>query len=440
MARANITLPAMGEGITDATLIKFLVNINDEIVEDSVVAEVATDKVDSEITSPYSGKVVSFNCNEGDVVAVGSVIIVLESDSANVGSNEIIENTEVKNEFKTVASTGIKEESEIEPETNKRFLSPLVKQLVSEHEINENELNNIKGSGINNRLTKEDVLNYVNSRNQKEQVPISQIKQIHYNEITLKEVPLEKTVNKQTEVTLPSAEVEIIEMDRMRKLIAEHMVHSVHTSPHVTSFIEVDVTKLVEWRNLVKNEYLKKHGEKLTFMPVFIESAAMVINDFPQVNVSVEGNKILYKKNINIGIATALPTGNLIVPVIKNADQKNLIGLTKSLNDLANRARESKLLPDEIKGGTFTITNLGSFGTLTGTPIINQPESAILAIGQIRKMPAVIETPAGDAIAIRQRAIFSITYDHRIIDGALAGAFLKKICDTVQNFDTSRKF
>lgn len=440
MARVNITLPAMGEGITDATLTKFLVNINDEIVEDSVVAEVATDKVDSEITSPYSGKVVSFNCNEGDVVTVGSVIIVLESDSAAVDHIEIEEKTEVKKEFTTVAATGIEYQPVKEDDTNKRFLSPLVKQLVSEHEINEIELNKIQGSGINNRLTKEDVLDYVHNRTEKEPVHANPIQHIHYDDIEPKEMPLEKTISRQTVVTAPSADVEIIEMDRMRKLIAEHMVHSVHTSPHVTSFIEVDVTKLVEWRNQVKDEYLKKHGEKLTFMPVFIESAAMVINDFPQVNVSIEGNKILYKKNINIGIATALPTGNLIVPVIKNADQKNLIGLTKSLNDLANRARESKLLPDEIKGGTFTITNLGSFGTLTGTPIINQPESAILAIGQIRKMPAVIETPAGDAIAIRQRAIFSITYDHRIIDGALAGAFLKKICDTVENFDTSRKF
>jgi len=229
-------------------------------------------------------------------------------------------------------------------------------------------------------------------------------------------------------------------MDRMRKLIAEHMVHSVQTAPHVTSFIEVDVTRLVEWRNKAKDEFLKKHGEKLTFMPVFIESTVMTIKDFPLVNVSVDGTKILIKKNIHVGIATALPSGNLIVPVIKNADQKNLIGLAKSLNDLATRARENKLNPDEIKGGTFTITNLGSFGTLSGTPIINQPEAAILSIGEVRKMAAVIETPAGDAIAIRHKAILSLTFDHRVIDGAMAGAFLKKISETLQNFDVLRKF
>ena len=282
------------------------------------------------------------------------------------------------------------------------------------------------------KITKEDVLKYIQN---KEQVKIAttEIKKVSVFE-TKESIPVKP------EITYLPGEVEVVEMDRMRRLISEHMVHSVHTAPHVTSFIEIDVTRIVEWRNKAKDEFLKKHGEKLTFLPVFIESTVMAIKDFPLINVSVDDTRIIIKKNIHVGIATALPSGNLIVPVIKNADQKNLIGLAKSLNDLASRARENKLLPDEIKGGTFTITNLGSFGTLAGTPIINQPEAAILGIGEIRKMPAVIETPAGDAIAIRHKVILSLTFDHRVIDGALAGTFLQKINETLQNFDILRKF
>jgi len=441
MQNINIALPSMGEGITDATLIKYLVKVGDFVTEEMTIAEVATDKVDSEVTSAFSGKVASLTCNEGDVVPVGKVILILESDTVENSPVITVFETPEEKKFTTFAVSEEKTEVEIENDVNKRFLSPLVKQLVKEYSLNDSDVANIIGSGINNRINKEDVLDYIKNKEKKTTQP--EIKEIIIQpEINAVVEDETKTVIQKNPVdtTYSSSDVEIIEMDRMRKLIAEHMVHSVQTSPHVTSFVEVDVSRLVEWRNHVKDEFQKKHGVKLTFMPVFIETSAMVINDFPQVNVSVEGNKILYKKNINIGIATALSTGNLIVPVIKNADQKNLIGLAKSLNDLANRARENKLLPDEIKGGTFTITNLGSFGTLTGTPIINQPEAAILALGEIRKMPAVIETSAGDAIAIRHKVIVSLTFDHRIIDGALAGAFLKKISDTIQNFDISRKF
>ncbi len=423
----------MGEGITDATLIKYLVKVGDQVGEDTTVAEVATDKVDSEVTSAFAGKVVSLTCKEGDVVPVGHILLVLES-AENTTSQETTE-TVSENNFSTFAISAQEVESEQETDENKKFLSPLVKQLIKEFSLTGDEINKITGTGLNNRITKEDIQEFIQKKNE-----FKKDRETVLSSVAEEVIPSQTINKKATETTYSSSEVEIIEMDRMRKLIAEHMVRSVQTSPHVTSFIEIDVSRLVEWRNHVKDEFQKKHGVKLTFMPVFIETSAMVMNDYPQVNVSVEGNNIIYKKNINIGIATALPVGSLIVPVIKNADQKNLIGLAKSLNDLANRARENKLFPDEIKGGTFTITNLGSFGTLTGTPIINQPEAAILALGEIRKMPAVIETPAGDAIAIRHKVIVSLTFDHRIIDGALAGAFLKKIADTIQNFDISRKF
>lgn len=425
MSNFDIALPSMGEGITDATITKWLVKIGELVREDTPLAEFATDKVDSEIPSPKEGIVEKLLFNEGDVVPIGAAILVLKINNNEI---EIDANIQLqKQEFLTVAvpNNNFNEQfvENEEVKKTKLFLSPLVRQMIKEYLISEDEIINIAGSGIGGKITKVDVENYLITKKEKTNQQIS-------NEvIKLKEEPKNKHY-----ADINTKDVEVIEMDRMRKIIAEHMVNSVQTSPHVTSFIEVDVTKIVEWRNKHKDEFLNKHGEKLTFMPIFIEAVANTIRDYPLVNVSVDGSKILIKKNINIGIATALPSWNLIVPVIKNADQMNLIGLTKTLNDLANRARQSKLLPEEIKGGTFTITNLGSFGTIAGTPIINQPEAAILALGAIRKKPAVIETPNGDAIAIRSIIVISLTFDHRVIDGALAGAFLKKLSEYLEKF------
>ncbi len=429
MADSEMLLPSMGEGFTDATITKWLVKEGDTVTEDTPIVEVATDKVDSEIPSPKSGIIEKLLYNEGDIVQIGAPILIFKSHQTTEFSN--INNSSVTKEISTVATPNIISENHLsnkETETlktgSKTFLSPLVRQIMKEHIISENDIRTITGSGIEGRITKNDIENFINIKS----AETSKIKPQIIEQV------------KKTEVSFTTSDVEVVEMDRMRKIIAEHMVRSVQTSPHVTSFIEVDVTRIVEWRNKLKDEFLNKHGEKLTFMPVFIEASAMAIKDYPLINVSVEGTKILIKKNINIGIATSLPSWNLIVPVIHNADQKNLIGLSKSVNDLANRARQNKLLPDEIKGGTFTITNLGSFGTYSGTPIINQPEAAILAIGTINKKPAVIETSAGDAIAIRQITMLSITFDHRIVDGALAGAFLKRIAEYLENFDILRKF
>ncbi len=425
MSEFKVVLPSMGEGVTDATITKWLVKTGDTVNEDTPLVEVATDKVDSEIPSPKKGIVEKLLFNEGDVVPIGANILILKTNDTE-SNEEVTEKPEIQ-KFSTVAipvnnneQTSVNDE--IKKGESKIFLSPLVRQMIKEYLIPGDEIININGTGLGGRITKIDIENYINKKTEQKNINI-------INEVK----PVIQQQAKQVE-NIAVNEVEIIEMDRMRKIIAGHMLNSVHTSPHVTSFIEVDVTKIVEWRNKHKDEFLKKYGEKLTYMPIFIEATANAIRDYPLVNVSVEGNNILVKKNINIGIATALPSWNLIVPVIKNADQMNLIGLTKSLNDLANRARQNKLLPDEIKGGTFTITNLGSFGTLAGTPIINQPESAILALGEIRKKPAVIETPNGDAIAIRSIIIVSLTFDHRVIDGALAGAFLKKLSEYLENF------
>jgi len=426
MSEFKIALPSMGEGVTDATITKWLVKQGDTVNEDTPLVEVATDKVDSEIPSPKKGVVEKLLFNEGDVVSIGANILILKTNDTE-SNEEVAEKPEIQ-KFSTVAISTYNNEQLIDNDNLKKsdskiFLSPLVRQMMKEYIISDEEINNLTGSGIGGRITKIDIVNYINTKTEQKNINvISVIK------------PAIKQSTKQSENNLIQNDVEIIEMDRMRKIIADHMVNSVHTSPHVTSFIEVDVTKIVEWRNKHKDEFLKKHGEKLTYLPIFIEATANAIRDYPFVNVSVDGTRILLKKNINIGIATALPSWNLIVPVIKNADLMNLIGLTKTLNDLANRARQNKLLPDEIKGGTFTITNLGSFGTIAGTPIINQPEAAILALGAIRKKPAVIETPNGDAIAIRSMIIISLTFDHRIVDGALAGAFLKKLSEYLENF------
>jgi 2-oxoglutarate dehydrogenase E2 component (dihydrolipoamide succinyltransferase) len=441
MAKIEITVPAMGEGIIEVTLNRWLVKEGDKVEEDQPLAEVATDKVDSEIPSPYAGTITKLMVKEGEIPKVGQVIALLENEAPDAD----LERAEVKDEVERITAP-IEEASEEEekPESadggiagrtpSGKFISPLVRSIAMKEGIPLEELDVIKGSGQQGRITKNDILDHLKNR------PVSGVPQ---SEI---EKAVSETKASPTQASAPSKPVqaytggayEIIEMDRMRKLIAEHMVHSKHTSPHVTSFIDADVTNLVMWRDKVKDSFQKRENQKITFTPIFIEAASKALRDYPMVNVSVDGTKIIVKKNINIGMATALPSGNLIVPVIKNADEKNLVGLAKAVNDLANRARNNKLVPDEISGGTFTITNFGSFNNTTGTPIINQPEVAILGVGAIVKKPAVIETPQGDAIAIRHIMTLSVSYDHRVVDGALGGMFLKRVAEYLENFDINR--
>ena len=411
MSAINIKIPAMGEGVIEATIIKWHVKPGDRVKQDDVLCDIATDKVDSEITSPDEGIIESLLFKENDVVAVGKTIAVLKT---SIDNNETFTNVPHEQHFETVAIPAEKKISHPEPVNNLQekkdfiFLSPLVKRMVQENNITREQLNQIKGSGIEGRITKDDILLFLSNNSNN---------------------------TASTNILQPSAQPSlnitgndtIVEMDRVRKLIAEHMIRSKQTSAHVTSFVEVDVSHIVAWREANKMQFQQKYGINLTYLPFFIDATIKAILEYPMLNASVSESKIILHKSINIGIATALPNDNLIVPVIKSAEQLNLIGIVKSLNDLAQRARSNQLKPDEIQGGTFSITNLGTFGTLAGTPIINQPQVAILGIGTIRKMPAVIETPQGDAIGIRHKVILSLAYDHRIIDGMLAGKFLNKL-------------
>ena len=431
MAELKVELPKMGESVAEATITTWLKSVGDKIEEDEPIVEIATDKVDSEVPSPCSGTLREALFNEGDVVQVGSIFAVIETDQ-NVGietEDDKVELSEMEVESEILKPLE-KEVSEqiVVANTPDRFYSPLVKSIAKKENINQDELDQITGSGANGRVTKKDMLNYLD--NKTNQTPISHIKQ---------EAPKPQTPTViSTNSTVQNGEGEIIEMDRMRKMIADHMVHSVHTAPHVTSFVEADVTNLVLWRNKYKKEFENREGEKLTFTPIFIEAVAKALRDFPMVNSSIDGDKIIVKSNINIGMATALPSGNLIVPVINHADQLNLVGLAKKVNDLALRARNNQLKPDEISGGTYTISNVGTFGNVMGTPIINQPQSAILALGAIRKKPAVIESPTGDMIGIRHMMFLSHSYDHRNVDGALGGQFVRKVADYLENFNVER--
>ena len=431
MAELKVELPKMGESVAEATITTWLKSVGDKIEEDEPIVEIATDKVDSEVPSPCSGILKEALFREGDVVQVGSIFAVIETDQ-NVGTeieDEKVElsEMEVESEILKPLEKEVSEQIIVE-NTSDRFYSPLVKSIAKKENINQDELDQITGSGANGRVTKKDMLNYLD--NKTNQTPISPIKQE-------KPKPQTPTVISTTS-TVQNGEGEIIEMDRMRKMIADHMVHSVHTAPHVTSFVEADVTNLVLWRNKYKKEFENREGEKLTFTPIFIEAVAKALRDFPMVNSSIDGDKIIVKNNINIGMATALPSGNLIVPVINHADQLNLVGLAKKVNDLALRARNNQLKPDEISGGTYTISNVGTFGNVMGTPIINQPQSAILALGAIRKKPAVIESPSGDLIGIRHMMFLSHSYDHRNVDGALGGQFVRKVADYLENFNVER--
>ncbi len=443
MAEYQLTLPKMGESVAEATIIKWLKQPGDTIKMDETVLEIATDKVDSEVPSPVAGKLVKQLFVENDIAQVGHVIAIIETDmnaSVETPASEPVQTIAPAPETSKAAEIpGIEQlstpEQVIPPvadfSSSERFYSPLVKSIAAEEGISLSELDSIKGSGAEGRVTKQDILDYLANRS------VSSTSQAPKIETPKTDSP--KTASAPAPAVSVSGGDEIIEMDRMRKLIADHMVMSKHTSPHVTSFVEADVTNIVQWRERIKKGFEKRENEKITFTPIFIEAVAKAIKDFPMINVSVNGNQIIKKKDINIGMATALPSGNLIVPVIKNADQLNLVGITKSVNDLANRARHNKLQPDEVQNGTFTLTNVGSFGNVMGTPIINQPQVAILAVGAIKKKPAVIETEHGDVIAIRHMMFLSLSYDHRVVDGALGGSFVRKVADYLEAWDTNRE-
>jgi len=431
MTNFEIIMPKMGESVIEATIIRWLKKEGEIIKEDDPICEIATDKVDSEIPSPVEGVLKKILFAENDVVPVGAVIAIIDmgdEDAGEPGADKPEKPAEKKEVVTETTAQPVETQAlpVDEQVTSTRFYSPLVKSIAKEENISVAELETIPGSGKNGRLTKDDLLQYIKNRQQPVVQPPA---------VSKPEVPKAVT----SPATLPpvtvSGDDEVFEMDRMRRLIADHMVQSVHTSPHVTSFIEVDVTNVVKWRESIKDSFLKREGEKITYMPIFIEATAKALKEFPNVNASVDGYKVIRRKKINIGMATALPNGNLIVPVIKNADQKNLVGLAKDVNSLANKARNSKLDPDDIQGGTFTITNFGTFDSITGTPIINQPQVAILGIGAIKKKPVVLETKDGDVIAVRHMMILSLSYDHRIVDGALGGMFIRRIAQLLENFN-----
>jgi 2-oxoglutarate dehydrogenase E2 component (dihydrolipoamide succinyltransferase) len=427
MARMNIILPAMGEGVIEATINKWLVTEGSLVNEYEPLVEVATDKVDSEVPAPAAGTIVTIVAKEGTVAKIGDLLAVIENDA--IPSKEDLKNIEKEvDRIRETIETVKKEKTEIEVLSHNmksrtpsgKFISPLVRSIAAREGISYADLDKTTGTGMDGRITKDDILKILEYRNKQKEA-----------------IKAAEAVKTSENVSTPDAGTygdEVIPMDRIRKIIAEHMVMSKRTSPHVTSFIDADVTRVVNWRNSTKEKFLATEGQKLTLTPIFIDAAAKALYELPMVNISVEGNNIIKKKNINIGMATALPDGNLIVPVIKNANEKNLTGLAKAVNDLASRARSSKLKPDEITGGTFTITNFGSYDNLAGTPIINQPQAAILGTGAVRKTPVVIETPEGDMIAIRHIMILSLSYDHRVIDGALAGRFLHKVKEILENY------
>ena len=446
MAQFELTMPKMGESVAEATIIKWTKNEGDSIKLDETVLEIATDKVDSEIPSPFEGTLMKKLFNENDVVQVGAVIAIISSD-ASVSITETPKTVAPSSQTVVAVATPAAVSESVDFNNSDKFYSPLVKSIAKEEGVSLSELDSIKGTGQDGRVTKADILAYLPNRN-KQVVFETVIAQPQSKTNTTASAPSNKAVTGIPDNTIlvqrPAVSVnagdEIIEMDRMRKIIADNMVMSKHVSPHVTSFVEADVTNLVLWRDKVKKDFEKREGEKMTFTPLFIECVAKAIKDFPMINVSVDqtGTKIIKRKNINIGMAAALPSGNLIVPVIRNADQKNLVGLTKDVNDLANRARANKLAPDEIQGGTFTLTNVGGFGNVMGTPIILQPQVAILAVGTIKKKPAVIETPQGDMIGIRHFMFLSLSYDHRVVDGSLGGTFLRKVADYMEQWDINK--
>ena len=455
MARFELKLPKMGESVAEATITNWLKQVGDKIEMDEAVLEIATDKVDSEVPSEVEGILVEQLFQKDDLVQVGQIIAIIETNAVNtvaetievapLAAQEIIKTMEVAKDL--VAAKSV-----ISTKDSDKFYSPLVKNIAQSEGIEIAELELVEGSGKDGRLTKTDILDYVanrklmisnstaNNKIEEKIIPTPEIIPTTETAVSKKEeVQIPANISPKTPVSVNGGD-EIIEMDRMRKLISGYMVASVQTSAHVQSFIEVDVTNIVKWRDKVKAAFEKREGEKLTYTPILMEAIAKALKDFPMMNISVEGDYIIKKKNINLGMAAALPNGNLIVPVIKNADQLNLVGMAKAVNDLGNRAKLGKLKPDDTQGGTYTVTNVGTFGSVFGTPIINQPQVGILALGAIRKVPAVIETPDGDFVGIRQKMFLSHSYDHRVVDGALGGSFVKRVADYLEAFDVNRDF
>jgi 2-oxoglutarate dehydrogenase E2 component (dihydrolipoamide succinyltransferase) len=442
MAEIEIRLPKMGESVTEATITNWIKNIGDSVAMDEPLVEVATDKVDNELPSEAAGILVKRFFEKDQVAQVGDIIAIISTEG---GATESVGTTVQKIELKidvpaleTVYSNG--NQNNVYTDSDK-FYSPLVKSIAAKENIGLAELDSISGTGKDGRVTKNDIISYLSVRGN---IAIETPKPAVGAAPLVVAAPVANTgsgflSNIKEPIVIANPGDEIIEMDRMRRLIADHMVMSAHVSPHVTSYVEADVTNIVNWRNKVKDSFKKREGHNLTFTPIFIEAIVKAIKDFPMINVSVSGTTIIKRKDINIGMATALPSGNLIVPVIKNADQLNLVGITKQVNLLANNARDNKLKPEDIQGGTYTVTNVGTFGNVMGTPIINQPQVAILALGAIRKVPAVIETPEGDFIGIRQKMFLSHSYDHRVVDGALGGQFVRRVADYLEQFDINKE-
>jgi 2-oxoglutarate dehydrogenase E2 component (dihydrolipoamide succinyltransferase) len=426
MAKFELKLPKMGESVAEATITNWLKKVGEKIEIDEAVLEIATDKVDSEIPSEVSGILSEILFNVDDIVKVGQTIAIIETE----GVSETPKQEVVAESVAAVEEVVEKAKEIIAAPVNfsdsDKFFSPLVKNIAKQEGISMTELESINGSGKEGRVTKEDILKFVETRKSTNVAPVSK--------------PIAATQTASVAPVSVNGGDEIVEMDRMRKLISGYMMASINTSAHVQSFIEVDVTNIWKWREKNKNAFEKREGEKLTFTPIFMEAVAKALKDFPGMNISVDGDFIIKKKNINLGMAASLPNGNLIVPVIKNADQLNLVGMAKAVNDLGNRAKAGKLKPDDTQGGTYTVTNVGTFGSVFGTPIINQPQVGILALGAIRKVPAVIETPEGDFIGIRNKMFLSHSYDHRVVDGALGGSFVKRVADYLESFDINREF
>ena len=430
MSKFELKLPKMGESVAEATITSWLKEIGDQIEMDEAVLEIATDKVDTEVPCEFEGVLIEKFFEVDDIVQVGQTIAIIEV-SADDSSKQIINNSQdssAKEEEIDLPPTfdlNINTESEIKLSDSERFYSPLVRNIIKKEGIDYKELEQIKGSGKDNRINKNDILKYIESKKTS-------------NEAELTPINIISPVNIKTNSNLPiNSNDEVIEMSRMGKLVSKHMVDSVKTSAHVQSFIEVDVTKVWNWRNKVKYDFEKREGEKLTLTPIFMQAVSVALRTYPLMNVSVRNDTIILKKNINIGMATSLSDGNLIVPVIKNADRLNLVGMTKSVNELANKARSGKLNPDDVQDGTYTVTNVGVFGSIMGTPIINQPEVGILALGAIRKMPSVIETSEGDFIGIRNKMFLSHSYDHRVVNGGLGSQFIKCIKEYLESWDVN---
>lgn len=452
MAKFELKLPKMGESVAEATVTNWLKEVGDSIELDEPVVEIATDKVDSEVPSEVEGVLVEKLFGPDDVVQVGQTIAIIEtsadgvSSSSNSESKEETEDSSNDKEVETAAeeAESLVNEAKSEVSANQtisndgeRFYSPLVKNIAQQEGISQDELDKLDGSGLEGRVTKDDILAYVASGKKGKEESATSAKKSSENK-KAETSSVDNASKMATPVSVNGAD-EIIQMSRMGKMISKHMVASVQTSAHVQSFIEVDVTAIWNWRERIKGSFQKREGEKLTFTPIFMEAVAKAIRDFPMINIAVDGDTIIKRKNINLGMAAALPDGNLIVPVIRNADQLNLVGMAKAVNDLATRARMGKLKPDDTQGGTYTVTNVGTFGSVMGTPIINQPQVAILALGAIRKVPAVIETPEGDFIGIRHKMFLSHSYDHRVVNGALGGQFVQRVAQYLEAWDSSRE-